>query len=232
MNKVLIVEDENDLRAMISFNLVRKNFHTFEAANTIEAREQIKQQLPDIILLDVMMPGQSGFDFVAELRCSKNTANIPVIMLTARDSEEDKIKGLNLGADDYITKPFSPSELIARIHALLRRSQTMNDVDKDNQEIVFADLVLNSETRELVCKGIIIDLSPIEFRLLSFMISNSKNVYSRTQLLDHVWGNDAFYEERTVDVTIRRVRKALERIGHESLIQTVRGIGYRLKQIQ
>ncbi|MBF0264260.1 MAG: response regulator [Gammaproteobacteria bacterium] len=231
MNTVLIIEDENDLRAMLCFNLVRNNFKILEAANTVEAKQQLKIRTPDIILLDVMMPGQSGFDFAAELSASKLTRKIPIIMLTARDSEEDKIRGLNIGADDYITKPFSPSELIARINAVLRRSQLSKD-ETESQELILGDLVLNNITHELNCQGKTIALSPVEFRLLSFFIANPKNVYSRVQLLDNVWGNDAFYEERTVDVTIRRLRKALEEVSYGSVIQTVRGVGYRLNKIQ
>jgi two-component system phosphate regulon response regulator PhoB len=229
MQTVLIVDDEAAIREMLRFNLTRNGFHTLEAANTHQARQSIKKHHPDLVLLDIMLPDQSGTDLARELRNTPATRDIPIIMLTAKDAEQDKIKGLDVGADDYITKPFSPAELIARINSLLRRV----NIDKqsyheslDAQQ--FLDLRLNLETHEVLFKQQKIELSPLEFKLLSFLISKPERVFSRSQLLDFVWGKESFIEERTVDVHIRRLRQSLETTGYDSLIQTVRGVGYRL----
>jgi len=228
VHTILIVDDELAIREMIRFSLTRHNFNCLEAENTSQAKQQIKDNRPDLVLLDIMLPDQSGTDLARELRNTATTHDIPIIMLTAKDAEKDKIECLDLGADDYITKPFSPAELAARINSLLRRIK----IDKqEQQEFQFLDLWLNSETHEVYYKKHQqIDLSPIEFKLLSFLVSKPERVFSRAQLLDFVWGNDTFIEERTVDVHIRRLRQSLESIGYDSLVQTVRGVGYRLSK--
>lgn len=229
MYTILIVDDESAIREMLHFNLTRNGFHTLDAANAYQARHSIKKNHPDLVLLDIMLPDQSGIDLAGELRNLPASRNIPIIMLTAKNAEQDKITGLNVGADDYITKPFSPTELIARINSLLRRVK----IDKlhsneDLNEHQFLDLRLNPETHEVFFKQQQIELSPVEFKLFSFLISKPERVFSRSQLLDYVWGNDSIIEERTVDVHIRRLRQAIETTGYDALIQTVRGVGYRL----
>ncbi len=222
MAKLLIVDDEPAIREMVRFALSRSGYECIEAADAAEAKRRIIADAPDLILLDVMMPGQSGLDLARELRRHDSTKDIPIIMLTARGSEQDKIRGLDVGADDYVTKPFSPGELAARIKALLRRSSL------DQSELEISGLRLNPETREVFSGDVRIDLSPMEFRLLHFLMARAEKVFSRTQLLDKVWGGENYVEDRTVDVHIRRVRAALEASGHADMIQTVRGVGYRL----
>jgi len=222
MAKLLVVDDEPAIREMVRFTLSRSGYECVEAENASQAKQQIVSENPDLILLDVMMPGQSGLDLARELRRNDSSKEIPIIMLTARCSEQDKIRGLDVGADDYITKPFSPGELVARIKALLRRSSL------DQSEIDINGLLLNPETREVFSNDTRIELSPVEFRLLHFLMARTERVFSRSQLLDKVWGSDNYVEERTVDVHIRRLRVALEPTGHAALIQTVRGVGYRL----
>ena len=225
MYSILIVDDEAMIREMLRFNLSRHNFNVLEAKDTADAKKIIKKESIDLILLDIMLPGQSGTDFARELRNSHTTQELPIIMLTARDSDHDKITGLDIGADDYITKPFSPAELIARINSLLRRVK----IDKNESEHEqFMDLSFNSDAFNVSCKQQILDLSPLEIKLLSFFISHPEKVYSRIQLLDHVWGHDVYVEERTVDVNIRRLRKILEAASCDASILTVRGMGYRL----
>jgi two-component system, OmpR family, phosphate regulon response regulator PhoB len=222
MAKLLVVDDEPAIREMVRFTLSRSGYECIEAEDATQAKRLIISEDPDLILLDVMMPGQSGLDLARELRGRDSTKDLPIIMLTARCSEQDKIRGLDVGADDYITKPFSPGELVARIKALLRRSSL------DQSEIEINGLRLNPETREVFSNDTRIDLSPVEFRLLHFLIARAERVFSRAQLLDKVWGGDNYVEDRTVDVHIRRLRAALEPTGHAALIQTVRGVGYRL----
>lgn len=222
MAKLLVVDDEPAIREMVRFTLSRSGYECIEAEDGAQAKQLIISENPDLILLDVMMPGQSGLDLARELRRGDSSKDIPIIMLTARCSEQDKIRGLDVGADDYITKPFSPGELVARIKALLRRSSL------DQAEIKINGLRLNPDTREVFSSDTRIELSPMEFRLLHFLMARTERVFSRAQLLDKVWGGDNYVEERTVDVHIRRVRAALESTGHAALIQTVRGVGYRL----
>lgn len=222
MAKLLVVDDEPAIREMVRFTLARSGYECIEAGDATEAKRRILSDGPDLILLDVMMPGQSGLDLARELRRQDSTKDLPIIMLTARCSEQDKIRGLDVGADDYITKPFSPGELVARIKALLRRSSL------DESEIEIDGLRLNPETREVYSGEVRIDLSPAEFRLLHFLMARAERVFSRAQLLDKVWGGDNYVEDRTVDVHIRRLRAALEPSGHDALIQTVRGVGYRM----
>lgn len=220
---MLIVDDEAAIREMVKFVLDRADFICDEAADASEAMVRIGENHPDLLLLDWMLPGVSGLDLARRLGKDEFTRDIPIIMLTARSEEEDRVRGLEGGADDYITKPFSPRELVARIRAVLRRSS-----GADNDEMLLVqDLVLDGMSHRVSVKGKELNLGPTEFRLLRFFMGHPERVYARAQLLDHVWGHDAYVEERTVDVHIRRLRKALEATGHDKLIQTVRGVGYR-----
>lgn len=222
MAKLLVVDDEPAIREMVNFALSRSGFDCIEAGDAVEAKRLISSDRPDLLILDVMMPGQSGLDLARELRSKDDTKDIPIIMLTARGADQDKIRGLDVGADDYMTKPFSPGELVARINALLRRSSL------DQSELQLGDLRLNPDTHEVFSGQSRIELSPIEFKLLHFFMARPERVFSRTQLLDRVWGNENYIEDRTVDVHIRRLRAALESGGHDGMIQTVRGVGYRM----
>jgi two-component system phosphate regulon response regulator PhoB len=221
---VLIVEDEAAIRQMVCLALSQAGYACLEAADANEAQRRLLETPPDLILLDWMLPGTSGIEYARRLRREKLTQKIPVIMLTARTEEEDKVRGLDSGADDYITKPFSTRELLARIKALLRRSsphaaEVALEVD---------GLQLDPATHRVSAGGRHIALGPTEFRLLQFFMSHPERVHSRERLLNDVWGNNVYVEERTVDVHIRRLRKALSVSGHDRLIQTVRGSGYRL----
>ncbi len=220
---ILVVEDESAVREMVRFALQQQGLNVQEASETIAAERVIAQTPPDLILLDWMLPGKSGIEFARQLKCRPETADIPIIMLTARGEENDKVQGLEGGADDYITKPFSTRELIARIRAILRRSASMESAE----EIEIQGLSLNPATHRVMAQKRAVDLGPTEFRLLHFFMTHTERVYSRAQLLDQVWGTNIYVEERTVDVHIRRLRKALEPGGHDSLLQTVRGSGYR-----
>lgn len=197
--------------------------HVQGAANSREALSAISDQKPDIILMDWMMPGVSGIELTRRLRRDTVTSNIPIIMLTAKVTEDDRIIGLEAGTDDYVIKPFSPRELIARIKAVLRRSNPSDEHGK----IRAGDLMLDTISRRALAGTEEIKLGPTEYRLLEFFMGNQGRAYNRTQLLDHVWGTNAYLEERTVDVHIRRLRKALQSSGHSHFIQTVRGFGYR-----
>ena len=221
---ILVVEDEPAIQELIAFNLEQAGHHVMRAESVERAHNLVRNALPDLVLLDWMLPGSSGIDFAKRLRGDERTKPIPIIMLTARSDEQDKILGLETGADDYITKPFSPRELLARIKAVLRRRapQMTDDV------VEMQGLKLDPATHRVVSKGTSVDLGPTEFRLLHFFMTHPERVHSRTQLLDQVWGDHVFVEERTVDVHIRRLRSALEPFGHDELIQTVRGAGYRL----
>ncbi len=220
---VLIVEDESAVREMVRFALQQQDLNVQEATETITAEQMIAQAPPDLILLDWMLPGKSGIEFARQLKSRPETADIPIIMLTARGEENDKVQGLESGADDYITKPFSTRELIARIRATLRRATPTDHVE----EIAIQGLSLNLATHRVMAQKRVVDLGPTEFRLLHFFMTHTERVYSRAQLLDQVWGANIYVGERTVDVHIRRLRKALEPGGHASLLQTVRGSGYR-----
>ena len=220
---ILLVEDEPAIQELIAFNLTQAGHHVLRAASAENAMTLVKNALPDLILLDWMLPGASGVEFAKKLRADERTRGVPIIMLTARSDEQDKITGLETGADDYITKPFSPRELQARIKAVLRRrAPQMTDDGVDTN-----GLRLDPVTHRVHGHGEPIDLGPTEFRLLHFFMTHPERVHSRAQLLDQVWGDHVFVEERTVDVHIRRLRSALEPSGHDSLIQTVRGTGYR-----
>jgi len=222
---VLIVDDEHAIREMIVMALESEGFQCVEASDAHKADAIIKKSIPDILLLDWMMPGLSGIDFTRKLRRDGKTKNLPIIMLTAKTEEDDLIKGLENGADDYIIKPFSPRNLVARINALLRRS--ISD-ENQTEKLEIAGLVLDTASHRIEHNQSEIEMGPTEFRLLQFFMSNPDKVYSRSQVLDQVWGDNVYVEERTVDVHIRRLRKALTPSGYDKLIQTVRGSGYRL----
>ncbi len=221
--KILVVDDEPAIRALVQFALRQADYSCIEAADATEAQALVTADPPDLILLDWMLPGLSGLDYARRLRRERLTQNIPIIMLTARVDEEDKVRGLNTGADDFITKPFSPRELVARVKAVLRRLAPLTA-----DEIVVAEgLVLDPSTHRVLAHDERLSLGPTEFRLLHFFMTHPERVHSRERVLDAVWGNNAYIDERTVDVHIRRLRKALMVTGHDRFIQTVRGVGYR-----
>jgi two-component system phosphate regulon response regulator PhoB len=223
MKRILVVEDEQAIREMVGFALKKAGFQFEEVADAEQALVSIASQTPDLVLLDWMLPGMSGVDLARRLRREELTAAIPIILLTARVEESDRVYGLEVGADDYVTKPFSPRELIARINAVLRRSTALSE----DRLIEYDGLSLDPVGHRVQADGQAVNLAPTEFRLLHFFMSNPDRVYSREQLLDYVWGRGVFVEERTVDVHIRRLRKALGARGHDRFIQTVRGAGYR-----
>lgn len=221
--KILIVEDEPAIRELIAVNLRHAGYTVSEAETAEAARIQLDAALPDLMLLDWMLPGQSGVEFARKLRAEARTAKLPIVMLTARAQEGDKLQGFDVGADDYVTKPFSPRELLARVRALLRRASP--EASEDPIEI--GGLRLEPSTFRVYAGERTLELSPTEFRLLHFFMRNPDRVLSRTRLLDNVWGDHVYIEERTVDVHIRRLRLALSPGGHDRLIETVRGGGYR-----
>lgn len=220
---ILVVEDEPAIQELISVNLSFAGHKVLRAFDAEQAQTLIRAELPDLILLDWMLPGASGITFARSLRSNERTRQIPLIMLTAKGAEHDKVEGLDAGADDYITKPFSPKELIARIRAVLRRRapQLTDDI------VEVGNLRLDPATHRVSGGTKALSLGPTEFRLLHFFMTHTERVFSRAQLLDQVWGDHVFVEERTVDVHIRRLRKALEPSGHDAHIETVRGAGYR-----
>jgi two-component system phosphate regulon response regulator PhoB len=221
--KILIVDDESAIRDMLRVALEMANFEVLEAGNAQDAHALTIDEKPDLILLDWMMPGTSGLELARRLKRDEVTAAIPIIMLTAKGEEDNKIQGLDVGADDYITKPFSPRELVARLKAVLRRV----DPPINSAPIRVQGLCLDPASHRVTIHDRAVDMGPTEYRLLEFFLTHQERAYTRSQLLDHVWGGNVYVEERTVDVHIRRLRKALTIDGHEDLIQTVRGTGYR-----
>ncbi len=220
---ILLVEDEPGIQELLKFNLSQAGHQVTAVGDAEQALTYLRNTLPDVILLDWMLPGLSGIDLCKRLRGDERYQPVPIIMLTARGEERDKVLGLDTGADDYMTKPFSPRELVSRIKAVLRRrAPQMTDEPVDVN-----GLRLDPGTHRVQGHGQPLELGPTEFRLLHFFMTHPERVYARTQLLDQVWGDDVFVEERTVDVHIRRLRLALEPSGHSELIQTVRGSGYR-----
>ncbi len=220
---ILIVEDEPAIQELLALNLTQAGYRPIRSLTVEQAQLFMRDALPDLIILDWMLPGMSGIEFARKLKSEELTKNIPIIMLTARSEESDKIRGLEIGADDYVTKPFSPKELNARIKAVLRRlAPQMTD-----DPIDLHGLRLDPVTHRVTSNNKTIDLGPTEFKLLHYLMSNPERVHSRSQLLDGVWGDHVFVEDRTVDVHIRRLRLALEDTGNENLVQTVRGVGYR-----
>ena len=220
---ILVVEDEPAIQALIVANLQRAGHAVLRAPDAETALRLVNEALPDLILLDWMLPGMSGIDLARRLRSGDRTREVPIIMLTARSEEQDKVRGLETGADDYVTKPFSPRELQARINAVLRRRAPQ--MTEDPVEV--GGLRIDPVTHRVSAGGQAINLGPTEFRLLHFLMTHPERVHSRAQLLDQVWGDHVFVEERTVDVHIRRLRCALEPSAHDALVQTVRGSGYR-----
>lgn len=221
--RILIVEDEAPIREMLSFVMEQHGYQAVEANDFDAAVNKIAEPYPDMVLLDWMLPGGSGLQLAKKIKSDDFTRNIPIIMLTARGEEEDKIKGLEVGADDYITKPFSPKELMARMRAVFRRvAPTVLD-----EPLEVEGLKLDPVSHRISVDDKGVDMGPTEFKLLHFFMTHPERVYSREQLLDHVWGTNVYVEDRTVDVHIRRLRKALTEYGYERLIQTVRGVGYR-----
>jgi len=221
--QILVVEDERPIREMIAFGLRRAGFEVREAADARSGRAEVSNKLPDLLLVDWMLPDTSGLEFTRALKRDRETRELPVIMLTARAEEGDKVAGLEGGADDYITKPFSPRELLARINAVLRRALP----SEGSERIDIEGLVLDQSSQRVSSGERTVALGPTEYRMLAFFMTHPERVYTREQLLDRVWGGNVYVEERTIDVHIRRLRKALEEFGYDRLIQTVRGSGYR-----
>lgn len=220
---ILVVEDEEAIREMLVMVLEQAELHVTAAASAEEALRSLAENRVDLLVLDWMLPGISGVELARRLKREPGFKDLPIILLTARGEEEDKIRGLEIGADDYMTKPFSPKELIARIKAVMRRSGKLNETG----QLSVGDLTLDAEQHRLTISGRTLDVSPTEFRLMQFFMTHPDKVYSRTHLLDQVWGRSVYIEERTVDVHIRRLRKLLAEFDREDLIQTVRGFGYR-----
>lgn len=220
---ILVVEDEPAISELITLNLRHGGFKVTQVSSAEQADWSLRGILPDLILLDWMLPGQSGVALARKLRGESRTKNLPIILLTARVDEDDKVQGLESGADDYIAKPFSPRELVARVRALLRRRSP----ELAEEALQIGRICLNPASHQVDIEGAAVDLGPTEFRLLRFFMSHSGRVFSRVQLLDKVWGEQVYIEERTVDVHIRRLRAALTPFGEEVRVETVRGAGYR-----
>lgn len=226
MATILVVEDEEDIQELIAYNLEKAGHVAVRAGSAERALEIVRAELPHLIVIDWMLPGLSGIELARRLRASPRTGAVPLIMVSARSAEADKLAGLDVGADDYMTKPFSPRELNARVRAVLRRrapQATHDPVQVDG-------LTLDPASHRVSARDATLALGPTEFRLLHFFMTHPDRVYTRAQLLDHVWGDHVFLEERTVDVHIRRLRQALEASGHDRLIQTVRSAGYRFSK--
>ncbi|ABO49246.1 two component transcriptional regulator, winged helix family [Desulforamulus reducens MI-1] len=232
MPKILVVEDEQPIRELIKYNLEREGFQVIQAANGDIALDMAKSEVPDIILLDIMLPGQDGLSVCRYLHQDAATRSIPIIMLSARGEELDKVLGLEMGADDYITKPFSPRELIARIKARLRRQTVENQVLEDAGRITVGKLVIDQDRFVVSYNGIKQDLTPKEFELLRYLARNPGKVFTRDFLLEQIWGYDFSGDSRTVDVHIRHIRQKLEQLPDApQFIETVRGVGYRFKEV-
>lgn len=225
--RILIVEDEAAIRDMVAFALRKAGMEVVNAADAREARVAMADTQPDLILLDWMLPGMTGLELARQLRRDEETSHVPIIMLTARGDEMDRINGLEAGVDDYVVKPFSTRELVARIKAVLRRAQGDDGADS----IEFGRLRIDAPAHRVFAGTEQIDVGPSEYRLLHFFMTHVDRVYSRAQLLDHVWGGSVYVEERTVDVQVRRLRKVLEPHGLDGLVQTVRGAGYRFSAL-
>jgi len=223
MTNVLVVDDESDIREVIRFALQSAGFRVLEAGHADEARKLLASEYPDLVLLDWMLPGRSGLELAQQLKQSAATRSVPIIMVSAKGEEEDRIRGLDTGADDYIAKPFSPREMVARVKAVLRRVKP----DELGDDIEIAGLRIDNVSHRVTADGKPVDVAPTEYRLLHFFMTHADRAFSRSQLLDQVWGDQVYVEERTVDVHVRRLRKALEVTKHDYMLQTVRGVGYR-----
>jgi len=228
MSRVLVVEDESAIAELISLNLRHAGYEVTQAASADQARLEIDRVLPDLVILDWMLPGQSGLAFAKRLRGETRTRELPIIMLTARADEGDKVAGLDAGADDYLTKPFSTHELMARIRAVLRRKAP----EALDSAVEVGPLWLDPATRRVGRGAQELRMGPTEFRLLHFFMTHPERVHSRAQLLDRVWGDHVFIEERTVDVHVKRLRESLSSVSCQHMIETVRGAGYRLTDAQ
>ncbi|WNO09273.1 phosphate regulon transcriptional regulator PhoB [Teredinibacter sp. KSP-S5-2] len=220
---ILVVDDEAPIRDMLRVALEMAEYSVLEAGDAQEAHGLIVDRKPDLVLLDWMLPGTSGIELARRLKRDEVTRELPIIMLTAKGEEDNKVQGLEVGADDYITKPFSPRELVARLKAVLRRTDTLST----GEPIRVDGLCLDPSSHRVTINDVPVQMGPTEYRLLEFFLTHQERVYTRNQLLDHVWGGNVYVEERTVDVHIRRLRKALSLDGHDRFIQTVRGAGYR-----
>lgn len=223
MSSVLVVDDEPDIREVIRFALEGAGFRVYEAGHADQARKLLLSENPDLLLLDWMLPGRSGLELARQLKQSTATRSVPIIMVSAKGEEEDRVKGLDTGADDYIAKPFSTREMVARVNAVLRRVKPGEGADR----IEIGGLRIDNLSHRVSADGKRIDIAPTEYRLLHFFMTHAERAFSRSQLLDQVWGNQVYVEERTVDVHVRRLRKALEDTNHDYMLQTVRGVGYR-----
>ena len=222
---ILVVEDEFAIQELIAVNLEHAGYSVLRAATAAQALEIIRDSLPDLVLLDWMLPDRPGIELARKLRSDRRTRDIPIIMVTARAQESDKVAGLEGGADDYLTKPFSPRELLARIQAVLRRRAP----ETSDEVLELHGLSLDPVSHRVTAQGAAVELTPTEFRLLRFFMAHPERVYTRQQLLDHVWGDHVFIDERTVDVHIRRLRKSLTPAGLDGLVETVHGTGYRFR---
>ena len=220
---ILVVDDEAPIRDMLRVALEMAEYQVLEAGDAQQAHALIVDKKPDLVLLDWMLPGTSGIELARRLKKDDMTREVPIIMLTAKGEEDNKIQGLEIGADDYITKPFSPRELVARLKAVLRRTDSLTDAEP----LQVDGLSLDPSSHRVSINGTPVQMGPTEYRLLEFFLTHQERVYTRGQLLDHVWGGNVYVEERTVDVHIRRLRKALSIAEHDKFIQTVRGAGYR-----
>ncbi|WP_295446719.1 phosphate regulon transcriptional regulator PhoB [uncultured Thiodictyon sp.] len=225
MATILVVDDEPDIREVIRFALEGAGFRVLEAGHADDARRYLTAEQPDLILLDWMLPGRSGLELAQQLKLNPKTRAIPIIMVSARGEEQDRIQGLDTGADDYIAKPFSPREMVARVNAVLRRARP-----DETDTVEIAGLHIDHVSRRVTAGGQPVEVAPTEYRLLHFFMTHADRAFSRSQLLDRVWGDQVYVEERTVDVHIRRLRKTLETTGHDRLLQTVRGVGYRFSE--
>lgn len=221
--RILIVDDEPAIREMVAFALRKGDYEPVHAGDAREAQSAIADKVPDLILLDWMLPGTSGLELARRWRREDLTREIPIIMLTARGEEDDRVGGLEAGVDDYVVKPFSARELLARIRAVMRRSRE----DDEDGSVALGGLRIDGAAHRVYANEEPINIGPTEFRLLHFFMTHPERVYSRGQLLDHVWGGNVYVEERTVDVHIRRLRKTLEPYALDGMVQTVRGAGYR-----
>ena len=226
MSGILVVEDDSAIAELISINLRHAGYEVTLAGNAEQAQLEVDRVLPDLVVLDWMLPGQTGLALARQWRGAARTRELPIILLTARAEEVDKVSGLDAGADDYLTKPFSTNELLARIRAVLRRKAP----EALDTAVEVGGLVLDPGTRRVSREGVEVKLGPTEFRLLHFFMTHPERVHSRSQLLDRVWGDHVFIEERTVDVHVKRLREALEKVSCARMIETVRGAGYRLTQ--
>jgi two-component system phosphate regulon response regulator PhoB len=219
---ILVVEDESDIREMLSFSLERAGYTIIEAGDAEDGLHRLEGPLPDLVIIDWMLPGMSGLDMARKLRRDPLTAELPLIMLTAKGEEADKLRSYDVGIDDYVTKPFSPRELVARIKAVLRRTGA-----PEGGQLAYGRMVLDTQSHRLLIEGESVHIGPTEFRLLEFLMRHPERAFDREQLLDRVWGRSVYVEERTVDVHILRLRKVLNPHGLGSWVQTVRGVGYR-----